>query len=386
MRAKSIILLVLALGCGLVASIGITQLMADRKANGPAVVGEVQKIFVALKDISMGDPITPQVLKLEDWPKDKVQPGALSKLEDIEGRRPRSKIYAGTVILDNALLSKGASDQGATGLIPKGYRVVPVKVDQVSGGASLIRPGDRVDILVYLLKTGNSSDVPETGTRTVLQDIKVFAVDETFVLESTDKPDSKNGAKTISLLVTPEQAEKVTLASELGKIRLVMRSPDDNEQTTVAGASPQELFGGLPDGANRSKETLEVKPAASPNADLLKFLEAQRQTATAPPAAVPAPQAETWTMRLLAGEEVSETVLQANPNVTGNSVVRWSTNGSSPSSSSTSISKGSASDAPKTSTPVSEPSTIPQETPVSTGEGTPSDGAASEVPALRRAD
>lgn len=362
MRPKSIILLALALSCGLVASIGITQLMADRKDKGPVVVGEVEKIFVALKDISLGDPVTPQMIKLEDWPKDKVPPGALSKLDQVEGRRPRGKILAGMVLMDSALLSKGASDQGATGLIPKGYRVVPVKVDLVSGGASLIRPGDRVDILVYLLKSGGSGDIPETSTRTVLQDIKVFAVDDNFVLESADKPETKS-AKTISLLVTPEQAEKVTLASELGKIRLVMRSPDDNEQTTVAGASPQELLGGSPDGANRSKETLLEKAQAANPPDLLKLLESRKPALPAPVAA-PAPQGESWVMRILAGEEVSETVLQADPAADANSVVRWSTSGNSAGSSASS--KGSS----QGHGPVgAEPSDLPQEVPISTGSG-----------------
>ncbi|NUQ64571.1 MAG: Flp pilus assembly protein CpaB, partial [Pirellulales bacterium] len=313
MRAKSIVLLMLALGCGLVASIGITKVMANRNSHS-SPVAQTQSIFVAMSDIPMGDPITPQVIKLEDWPKDKVPPGALTKIEDVEGRRPKTKIYAGSPLLENYLLSKGASDQGATGLIPKGYRVVSVKVDAVSSGSSLIRPGDRVDVLVHLEQCP-TKNIPETTTRTFLQDIKVFAVNDVFALDAEEGADKSLKAQTVSLLVTPDQAEKVMLATELGRIRLVMRSPDDDEQTTGAGASAQKLFG-VADGAQRDMESLlgpeEKKSASSSDAEaFLQLLSAQKtppavQTQIAAPAAT-----DTWAVRILAGSEVSDTVLES---------------------------------------------------------------------------
>ena len=193
-------------------------------------MGETQPIFVAMTDIGMGDLLTSQVLKLEQWPKDKVPAGAISRIEDIEGRRTRTKLYAGEPILENRLLGKGASEQGATALIPKGYRVVPVKVDLVSGGSSLILPGDRVDVMVHLVRDP-SREIQETVTRTILQDIKVFAVNDVVDLEKEKDGSSKSiTAKTISLLVTPEQAAKVMLATQLGTINLVMRSPEDDQQ------------------------------------------------------------------------------------------------------------------------------------------------------------
>ena len=76
MRPKSLILLVLALGCGLVAAIGINQVLANRPVAQVTDSGETVPIFVALTDIGLGDPLTPQVLKLEEWPKMKVPPGA----------------------------------------------------------------------------------------------------------------------------------------------------------------------------------------------------------------------------------------------------------------------------------------------------------------------
>ncbi len=111
MRAKSMALLMLALGCGLVASIGITQVMAKRNAE-PASTAETQPIFIAASDIPLGDRLSAEVLKLEAWPKDKVPLGAVSKIEDIDGCRTRAKLYAGEPILEKKLFGKGTSLQG----------------------------------------------------------------------------------------------------------------------------------------------------------------------------------------------------------------------------------------------------------------------------------
>ena len=105
MRPKSLLLLVLALGCGLVASIGISQVM-DRNAKRPQAV-ETVPIYVALHNINLGDPIDAKMVSLQEWPKDKVPRGAISKLEELEGRRPRTAIIEGEPILEGKLLAPG---------------------------------------------------------------------------------------------------------------------------------------------------------------------------------------------------------------------------------------------------------------------------------------
>ncbi len=181
MRPKSLALLLLALGCGLVASIGITKVMTGGNGAGEGA-GAQAGIFVAAADIPMGDRLTPESVKLQQWPKDRTPAGAISKIEDIKDRRVRTKLYAGEPILENRLVGKGVNEQGATAMIPVGYRVVPVKVDLVSGGSDLILPGDRVDVMVHLVRD-KSRGIDETVTRTILQDIKVFAVNDTLDIE-----------------------------------------------------------------------------------------------------------------------------------------------------------------------------------------------------------
>jgi pilus assembly protein CpaB len=238
MRPKSIILLVLALGCGLVASIGINQVMANRRQPVEAAVAETTSIFVAMADIAMGDPVTAQMVKLEEWPKDKVQAGALSNLDDIEGRRCRAKIFEGEPILEPKLLAKGESGANATDLIPKGYRVVTVSVDPVKSASGLIQPGDRVDVLVHIRENKAMREL----ARTFLQNVKVFSVDQNF--QRTGDDQASSAVKTIALLVTAEQAEMVFLATKLGEVQLVMRSVNDDENVATQGVGVRELTSG----------------------------------------------------------------------------------------------------------------------------------------------
>jgi len=315
MRPKSIALLMLALACGLVASIGITEVLARRNAEPAGATGETQTIFVAMTDIGMGDLLTSQMLKLEQWPKGKIPAGAIARIEDIEGRRVRTRLYAGEPILENKLLGKGASEQGASALIPKGYRVVPVRVDLQSGGSNLILPGDRVDVMVHLVRDPGRG-IQETVTRTILQDVKVFGVNEVVDMEKEKDSNRSINAKTISLLVTPDHAAKVMLAQQMGTIQLVMRSPEDDQQTPNAQAKPSELFG-IVGKSERSKDTLMDAPDPAQTAQGMGFTEfmnsvrgktAENNGTAAPP---DAKRPETWTMRIIQPGAVNNVVFEA---------------------------------------------------------------------------
>ena len=105
MRSKTAILLVLALGCGLIASIGISQVLQKKQNAGAAE--ETTPVWVAMADIKSGDLLSPHNLKLEQWPVEKVPPGALSKLEQIDGKRSRATIYQGEPVLEKKLRGAG---------------------------------------------------------------------------------------------------------------------------------------------------------------------------------------------------------------------------------------------------------------------------------------
>lgn len=320
MRGKSLILLLLALGCGLVASVGITQVMAKRTTDNQAVA-EMEKIVVAVKDLPMGDPINLEWVKLEDWPKDKVPVGAITQLEDVDKRRPKSRVFSGSPVLDAQLFGKGESDNAVGSHIPPGYRVVSIEAQGITSSGGLIRPGDRVDLLLCV-QTNPSKGIHETSTRTILQDIKVFAVDGRFRLDS-DEMDKVNPAKMVSLLLTPEQAQRVTLASELGTMRLALRSPTDQVQPKVAPSNPGDLFG-TTDGARRGKETDSSAPAPAVTEkpsekldDFLSFLKGQQQPPQQQQAPLPVLR-PSFSMRVITGTEVKDVRLESTGEVASN--------------------------------------------------------------------
>jgi pilus assembly protein CpaB len=248
MRPKSLLLLALALGCGLVASIGISQVM-DRNSK-PQVALETTPIYVAKHNINLGDPIDASMLSLQEWPKDKVPRGAISNLEDLEGRRPRTAIIEGEPILDAKLLAPGQIADPIRS-IPPHMRLKTIAVDAEKSAAGLLGPGDRVDVEVFV-KADAKNNIPQAQTKVILQNIRVFAVDST-VQRSPDGGEERTIAKTVSLMLTPEQATKLTLAENLGIVSLIPRNPDDETVIEVGTVTAETLWNESETGS-RAKE------------------------------------------------------------------------------------------------------------------------------------
>lgn len=299
MRNRSLILLTIALACGLIASLGVTRALSKWNSAGASHTLETVPIAVAAQDIPMGDPISPEFVRLEPWPKPKIPRGAITDVQNVVGRRPKTRIYANTPILENQLLGKGDSAVDPTEHIPPGYRVVSVQVDEVIGAGRLIRPGDRVDILVFIQRN-LARGIPETVTRTILQDVKVFAVGDQFDLQTVERKQSIT-ARSVSLLVTPRQAEILMLATELGSIRLSLRSHADGGLTELPGCSPRDLGAVAVDSPPPSSSPLAVAlPPPSPGGE----------------SSPPAPEADSspnpsWVVRLIEGSRVREMKLVA---------------------------------------------------------------------------
>jgi pilus assembly protein CpaB len=252
MRPKSLILLSLALGCGLVASVGINQVMSK---GSPVVQAPSEKVavFAAKKEINMNDLITPDMLTTKQLPKDVVPQGALTSLKDVEDRRAATKIIVDDILVDAKLLGKGEKGRGSDH-IPPGMRSIAIKVDATSTSGFLVKPGDHVDLMVYLRKNGGQG-VQSTMIKTFLQNVRVFAADNVL----TEAPDGKGQKtmKTISLLVTQEQAEVVTMAANVGKITLSLRSPKDGD---VSENTSPTLFRKLLEDLDTPEKKLEEKP------------------------------------------------------------------------------------------------------------------------------
>jgi pilus assembly protein CpaB len=217
MRSKSMFLMI-ACVCGAIAAVGASQLMQAQGTATDAI--ETVEIFVATRVINEGEEIKAEMMALEAWPADKVPPGASSELTAVESRFAGQKLYAGEPIINEKLLDE-ATD--ITVAIPKGFSVVSMKADAANSVANLVRPGDRVNVMAYFTK---SDLIPETGVRTVLTGVKVFAVDGRTARDM--KEESTGAASTVSLLIDTQDEEAWTYASENGRIRLSLGRPAED--------------------------------------------------------------------------------------------------------------------------------------------------------------
>src|SRR5688572_2367492 len=270
MRMKSLILIFIALGCGLVASIGISQVM-DRNGSGGSL--EVEQILVALNDIDIGSRLDATNVKLEDWPKAKVPEGAVRRLDDVKEKFANSRFFKGEPIH----ISKVTDQLGNIATkVPQGYRAMPVKVDEDTV-MKAISPGDRVDVMVFLRK--NLPDIPETGAFTILRNVRVFAINSNTERAADGKAEAGN-FRTVSLLVKPEHSRELIIAGQLGKIMLTLRRPDEEDADDVEDVnSLDDILSG------KSKTASDTNgPSKNPNGP--PFIDFIRNTGalTTPPA------------------------------------------------------------------------------------------------------
>ncbi|NOX55638.1 MAG: Flp pilus assembly protein CpaB [Planctomycetes bacterium] len=225
MKVKSVLLMAVALGCGLVAMLGVQQALSSNQSNGSD--DGFGMVLVATAEIPPGTPLTDDNVKFERWPKETIPPGAVTKPEEYEQRALRVRTFPGEIIMKAKLGAKG--EFGAAADIPKGMRVISVPVDPTMTNSGLIWPGCRVDVFV----TYKSMD-RRIGTEiaTVLEDVEVFAIDNNRDVAEQDPSEIK--AKTISLLVTPEEAMRLKRAEEMGHLHVAMRGSGDDTRIHTA--------------------------------------------------------------------------------------------------------------------------------------------------------
>lgn len=230
MRVKSLVLIFVALGCGLVASVGISQLLNRGSANASAAL-ETEQILVTITDIDINSKIDAHNVKIEEWPKAKVPEGALRKLEEAQDKFARVRLIKGFPIAASNLADSNSGLASIT--IPDGYRVMPVKVeeDTVMKGIS---PGDRVDVLVFVRK---SEEISQTKTYTILRAARVFAVGSNTERGFDEKTSQEQSFRTVSLLLKPEQGEELVVAMQIGVISLALRGPKDESTDNSDGVT-----------------------------------------------------------------------------------------------------------------------------------------------------
>lgn len=253
MSKRFLSVLVFALVVSLGASFLIYRLIAS-KINTTAKPATTA-VMVAARNLPVGTLIGEGDLKTGAW-SGTLPANAILKKEDALGRGVVASIYEGEPLLDTRLAPKGAG-AGLSATIPPGMRAVAVRVNEVVGVAGFVVPGQRVDILVLGTPPSGASTAG-TITKTILQNVEVLSAGQNIQKDTEGKPVA---VQVVNLLVTPEQAEILSLISNDMRIQLVLRNPLDTKEVQTTGVAAANIFSGTP-----FKAPAAPAPAARPSA------------------------------------------------------------------------------------------------------------------------
>ena len=212
-----------------------------QKSMTAAAARKAPKVLVAARDLPIGTVLKSDDLEFIEW--QGAPPSyAILKVADAVGRGVLANIYKGEPLNASRLAATGAGG-GLAATIPVGKRAVAVRVNDVVGVAGFVSPGMRVDLLASGVPPNATGNVG-TQTRTVLQNIEVLSAGQNIQKDAEGKPVT---VQVVNLLVTPEQAEKLSLASMDTRIQLVLRNPLDTTTAPTPGTSLAEILqGGAP--------------------------------------------------------------------------------------------------------------------------------------------
>jgi pilus assembly protein CpaB len=239
MQNRLKIALVVAVFFGLIAAYGIYNFLGQQRQAAEALKTATANIVVATKDIPSGTAITDAMVKdgtvkITAWPKASVPAGSFSSTDKLVGKMNRGKILAGEPILESRLSGEGS---GLTVRLEPGKRAMAVRVDEIIGVSGFLLPDDRVDVIVTTTPVGAAAATDKLS-KIVLQNMRVLSVAQN-VEQKDGKPQL---ARSITMEVTPEESEKLSIASQEGQIVLALRSIGDNSVAQTRGSNKRDLL------------------------------------------------------------------------------------------------------------------------------------------------
>jgi pilus assembly protein CpaB len=217
MKARTIITLIFSLGTAVLAAFLANNWISERlgASENTMLTGHV---VIAVTDIQAGTKLDAAHVKLAPLPEESITEGNFTNLEDVIGQVTSQPLYNGEILIKRRL-SQHASGSPLAAVIEKGKRALTVRVDDVIGVAGFLLPGSHVDVVSTKRQSGGQNTI----SRTIVENLKVLAVDQTV---SSDKNDPVI-VRAVTLEVSPRQAEHIVKATEEGKVQLTLRNPLD---------------------------------------------------------------------------------------------------------------------------------------------------------------
>jgi pilus assembly protein CpaB len=240
---RPLILAVMAGFAATLAALVVYLALRQREAELRRALYNTVEIAVAVRPLPLGTRIEPGTLKMARWPRDLLPEGAVTDPQTVMNSVLNDSLLQNEPILTGKLYSGGKAGAVMPLLIPSGMRAMAVPVDEVADLAGFILPHVRVDVLVALSRPGEGNS-QRSVSKVVLQNVEVLAVAQE--LEGTSS--EPKIAKVVTLLVTPDDAERLALASREGTVRLAMRNYTDDKIVRTNGADIEAMlqdYGGL---------------------------------------------------------------------------------------------------------------------------------------------
>jgi pilus assembly protein CpaB len=218
----------------------------------------VQHIVVASRPLQVGTRVDSENLRLIPWPSGEPMAGMFTRIEDCANRAVITPVAENEPILESKLAAT-QSGAGLSATIPEGMRALSVAVNEVVGVAGFVIPGTMVDVLVTGGVSGGGGG--QNITRTILENVRVLAAGQKIERDREGKPQT---VPVITLLVTPEDAARLTMASTEGKIQLALRNTIDTKITAPAAVLQGSLFAGVAAPAPKRSPGLKYIPLPPP--------------------------------------------------------------------------------------------------------------------------
>ncbi len=225
-KLRPLMMIVASLGIGLVAMTAAAQWLRERSMQN------TEPVLVVNRDLEAGTRLEPDMLEVARWPQGTGLAQPLSQIGQAEGRVLASRLLRGEPVLSDRLAAVGEKG-GLSAVLRAGQRAVTVKVNEIVGVAGFALPGNYVDVMVHTTDPQN-----QPVSRIVLERIQVLAVAQDAAAQE-NKPRVVNA---VTLMVTPEQAERMDLARSVGTLSLVLRSQLDTTPVVTQGARKQDML------------------------------------------------------------------------------------------------------------------------------------------------
>lgn len=287
-NTRTLLVLLVAVGMASVATFFVYRAIQQR----PVQQVQLPQTFVvaAAHELQTGTKLAQGDVKLVGWPSESVVPGSFTKIEDVVDRGVIATMAENEPLTESKLAAVGAG-AGLPPTIPPGMRAISVRVNEVVGVAGFVTPGNRVDVFATLKRNDSSL------TRVVVSNVQVLTAGTKY-----EQDKSKSGeaipSSVVTLLLSPEDAEKVVLAANEGQVMLALRNPMDQEQTKTPGTRLASLYTDAPAPPIPASNAPVARPAARP------------RPAVAPPPPPPPPEPKPYTVETIRGAKRTEEAIK----------------------------------------------------------------------------